>query len=164
MIDSTKLSDWLQVVGLFGVIASLIFVGMQMKQDREVAILAAYQARTDLTAGSIVAWMDNDDFRAAARKARAPGAGPDTLAPEELQLVVMQAAAQMYMTENVFFQYESGYLPDDHWQKSRAVFKDSLSRWPLRQVYENDPDDWRPSFGALIKEILAEIDAERSTQ
>ena len=34
-MDSAKLNDWLQVVGLFGVIASLIFVGLQMKQDRD---------------------------------------------------------------------------------------------------------------------------------
>ena len=70
----------------------------------------------------------------------------------------------MYMTENVFFQYESGYLPEDHWQKSRAVFKRSLSRWPLRSVYENTPELWRASFGEIIEEILGEIDAEEATQ
>lgn len=36
-MDTSKLNDWLQVVGLFGVIASLIFVGLQMKQDRAIA-------------------------------------------------------------------------------------------------------------------------------
>lgn len=163
-MDSSKLNEWLHVVGLFGVIASLLFVGLQMKQDRDVAILAAYQARTDLTAESIVAWMDNDNWRAADRKAREPGADPEDLNPDELQLVMMQAGAQMYMTENVFFQYESGYLPEDHWQKSRAVLKGSLSRWPLRTAYENNPDQWRKSFGVLIEEILAEIDAEGGMQ
>jgi hypothetical protein len=28
-MDSAKLNDWLQVVGMFAVVASLIFVGMQ---------------------------------------------------------------------------------------------------------------------------------------
>ena len=32
-----ELNDWLQVVGLFGVIVSLIFVGLQLKQDRQFA-------------------------------------------------------------------------------------------------------------------------------
>jgi hypothetical protein len=163
-VNSAKLNDWLQVIGLFGVIASLMFVGLQMQQDREVAILAAYQARTDLTVESIVSWMDNENFRTANLNARMPEAGPASLTPEERQLVMMQAAAQMYMTENVFFQYESGYLPEDHWQKSRAVLKGSLRRWPLRLVYEEDPEDWRPSFGVLIDEILAEIDAEEADQ
>ncbi len=29
--------DWLQILGQFGVIASLLFVGLQMKQDHEKA-------------------------------------------------------------------------------------------------------------------------------
>ena len=162
-MDSAKLNDWLQVVGLFGVIASLIFVGLQMKQDREVAVLAAYQSRTDLTVQTIVAWMDNEKYRAAERKSHVAGAGPGSLTPDELDLVMMRAVSQMFMTENVFFQYESGFLPEDHWQKTRALFKNSLRHWPLRLVYEGDPDEWRPSFGELIKEILAEIDGEDAT-
>ena len=47
-MDSAKLNDWLQVIGLFGVIASLIFVGLQMKQDREIALAGTYQDRTCL--------------------------------------------------------------------------------------------------------------------
>ncbi len=38
---STRLNEWLQVAGLFGVIASLMFVGLQMKQQQEIALSAA---------------------------------------------------------------------------------------------------------------------------
>ena len=34
---SKELNDWLQVVGLFGVLGGLIFVGLQLRQDRQVA-------------------------------------------------------------------------------------------------------------------------------
>ena len=44
-MSSSKLNDWLQVIGLFGVIASLVFVGLQMMQDREIALSAIYQER-----------------------------------------------------------------------------------------------------------------------
>jgi hypothetical protein len=36
-MDSSKLNDWLQVVGIFAVVASLIFVGLQMKQTDDIA-------------------------------------------------------------------------------------------------------------------------------
>ncbi len=36
-MDSRKLSEWLQVVGLFSVLGGLIFVGMQLRLDRQVA-------------------------------------------------------------------------------------------------------------------------------
>jgi hypothetical protein len=36
-MDSNKLNDWLQLVGLFGVIASLVFVGVQVRQTQVIA-------------------------------------------------------------------------------------------------------------------------------
>jgi hypothetical protein len=35
-MDSAKLNDWLQVIGIFALVASLIFVGLQMKQTQEI--------------------------------------------------------------------------------------------------------------------------------
>ena len=37
-MNTEKLRDWLQIGGLFGVIASLVFVGLQMKLDRQIAL------------------------------------------------------------------------------------------------------------------------------
>jgi len=37
-MDSAKLNDWMQVVGIFAVVASLVFVGLQMRQDRDIAV------------------------------------------------------------------------------------------------------------------------------
>lgn len=48
-MDSAKLNDWLQVLGMFAVVASLIFVGLQMRQDHEIALSAIYQARAQMT-------------------------------------------------------------------------------------------------------------------
>ncbi len=45
-MDSAKLNDWMQVVGIFAVVASLIFVGLQMIQDREIALAGQYQERS----------------------------------------------------------------------------------------------------------------------
>jgi hypothetical protein len=36
-LDSAKINDWAQVIGIFALVASLMFVGLQMKQDREIA-------------------------------------------------------------------------------------------------------------------------------
>ena len=36
---SKELNDWLQVVGLFGVLGGLIFVGLQLQLDRRIAVL-----------------------------------------------------------------------------------------------------------------------------
>ena len=35
-IDSEKVNDWLQIVGMFGIMASLIFVGVQVRQTQVI--------------------------------------------------------------------------------------------------------------------------------
>jgi hypothetical protein len=35
-MDSAKLNDWLQVIGIFALVASLVFVGLQLKQTQEI--------------------------------------------------------------------------------------------------------------------------------
>ena len=35
-MDSEKVNDWLQIVGMFGIIASLVFVGVQVRQTQSI--------------------------------------------------------------------------------------------------------------------------------
>jgi len=37
-VDATKLNDWMQIVGIFAVVGSLIFVGMEMRQAQEISM------------------------------------------------------------------------------------------------------------------------------
>ena len=41
---SKELNDWLQVIGLFGVLGGLVFVGLQLRLDRQVALAGATEA------------------------------------------------------------------------------------------------------------------------
>jgi hypothetical protein len=45
-VKSTKLRDWLEIVGLFSVVASLIFVGMQMRQEVAIAATESVWSRS----------------------------------------------------------------------------------------------------------------------
>jgi hypothetical protein len=42
-MDSQKLHDWLQVIGIAAIVASLIFVGLQLKQSDEIALAEALE-------------------------------------------------------------------------------------------------------------------------
>ena len=59
-MNTGKLNDWLQVVGLFALVGSLIFVGLQMRQTQEIALSQAYQARTDQAIAIALAALEND--------------------------------------------------------------------------------------------------------
>lgn len=45
-MDLAKLNDWMQVLGIFALVASLIFVGLQMKQGHEIALAGQFQERS----------------------------------------------------------------------------------------------------------------------
>ncbi len=44
---SERFNYWLQILGMVGIIGSLVFVGLQLKQSQEIAIANQYQARLD---------------------------------------------------------------------------------------------------------------------
>lgn len=46
-VTTAKLRDWLEVVGLFSVVASLIFVGMQMRQEAAIAATDSVWSRSN---------------------------------------------------------------------------------------------------------------------
>ena len=40
MMKKVSLDVWIQLLGMIGVIASLVFVGLQMRQSQEIALAA----------------------------------------------------------------------------------------------------------------------------
>ena len=44
MMDSAKINDWMQIIGIFAVVASLVFVGMQLQQEDRAASLQVNEA------------------------------------------------------------------------------------------------------------------------
>ena len=158
-MDSAKLNDWLQVVGLFGVIGSLIFVGLQMKQDREIALSAISQSRTENTMQSITDHLANPFWMSGMDKIEAGDSG--SLTPSERRAISWYGTTVLYNFENMHFQYINGFVTAEHWTKARETLK-SIMRSPAgtRTTYEATKGTWRASFQDVLDEILAEIDAE----
>ena len=68
-METSKISDWLQVMGMFGVMASLVFVGLQMKQTQEIALSSIYQSRSDATVEQVMAAASSPDILGVLAKA-----------------------------------------------------------------------------------------------
>ena len=67
-MQSRPQRDWLQIIGQFGVVASLLFVGLQMRQEQEIALSAAYQARTATLVDFLTAMATDEVTRSAFSK------------------------------------------------------------------------------------------------
>ena len=49
-----------ELVGLFSIVFSLIFVGLQLQQGQKIALSQAYQARAESSMASIFATLESD--------------------------------------------------------------------------------------------------------
>jgi hypothetical protein len=147
--------DWLQIVGQFGVVASLIFVGLQMKQDQEIALSAAYQARTATLIEFLTTLASDEVTRSALAKTTT---GTGDLTPEERVAAIVIAMAGRELMQNSHYQYSQGYLDEEHWQMVRRIIRQQLQN-PVTRDGLLDASV-RPSFRQVVEEIDREMRAE----
>ena len=162
-MNSSKINDWLQVVGLFGVIGSLIFVGLQMKQDQEIALSVAAQSRAELTVQFMLDRSNNPYYLSG--KAKVDNDAMDTLTAEERESLTLSYMAQLFLYENIHDQYERGFINDERWIGTRENIAGSLGKGrPMRLVYEATESRWRSSFRKVVDELIVEVDAEAGSE
>ena len=63
--------DTIEFVGLIAIVGSLVFVGLQLRQDRVVAEANQYQARAEMRLGNIRALLESDSAIPVMTKAEA---------------------------------------------------------------------------------------------
>ena len=162
-MDSAKLNDWMQVVGIFAVVASLIFVGLQMRQDREIALAGQYQERSAM---AVEYWngkaQSEYDLRFYGNNVIADpkwsGVFGDADTPEEVGKAYISVRTSFVALDNHHFQYESGFYNEETWQAFRGHLRFYLSRSPVaRSMVRNQAEIFRPTFHAVCEQILDEI-------
>jgi hypothetical protein len=159
-VDSAKLNDWLQVIGLFGVIASLIFVGLQMKQDREIALSDAYQARTATAIDFQASVVSSPELLDAQLRVQANGFENVSARDRILYTTYVRMGLNIY--ENVYFQYMNGFIDDEHWSRTQSQIRQFLLSPPNRVAIRQDIDAglWRESFSEYLVNQLDKLGSE----
>lgn len=157
MVDSAKVNDWLQVVGMFGVIASLIFVGMQMKQTHEIALSSTYQARSDAAMEFLVSGVDSLTLLSAYAKTYSGRSGDLTM--QEAIAMELYLGANMVQFENNHLQYKMGFLSEEHWQRNIAELECLFALPEHRQMMRYAA--FRDSFQEVIDVIINEASNSR---
>jgi hypothetical protein len=162
-MDSNKLNDWMQVIGIFALVASLIFVGFQIKQTHEIAISSAYQERTATAIEMITANAANENGLAAWYRPQT-AADLDSLSPEEAWAGRQMSLGLLLAYDNNHFQFESGFISGDAWATIRVDMKSAMTM-PFFRRYalgRAEAGRLRPSFREVIMKVDRELAAEAS--
>ena len=163
-MDSAKLNDWAQVVGIFALVASLVFVGLQLKQSQDIALAQASQTATSTTVEMMISIAENPLFLSSSAKIQSGAA--DALTMEERIAMGRYAGALLFMYQDQYLQYTKGFVTEERWQASRVNigrFVGGDAPLPLREVYEDDPDRYSESFQAVIGAAIRKTDEQRGS-
>jgi len=148
MVDRTQ--SWLQMVGLIGVIASLMFVGFELKQSRDIAIAQMYQDRAALDI-QVRSYMAPSERIYDALQKSAEG---KELTSQE-QIAVNRAIGNILIYwETNHLLYEMGMLDDEHWEASLRSIDYISGIAHFDAAWNDERSSFRKSFQMVVDERL----------
>ena len=154
-MNSAKLNDWIQVIGIFALVSSLIFVGLQIKQTSEIALSQVSLTRASSAAETIMTFASNEHAMSAIGKGFA--GQDDSITEAEALAGYYSVIAILYLWENTYYQYQLGFIPEDQWRIVRERVKTIMKENSFaRSAIRRRSTRMRPS----MREMLDEIDAE----
>ena len=146
MSNKLDINAVVQLLGMLGIIISLIFVGLEMRQSQRIAIAGQYQARAAMNAASIQAAIEAGiDFSAQS------GLSQSNLTPEE-QVQQRNFTNLAYTRiENDYYQYQQGLIDEETWEKKLFSIRSWYNNCDLRGVWERRSQFFTSDLIDLIK-------------
>jgi hypothetical protein len=151
-VNTEKVSDWLQIVASFGVVVSLVFVGLQLRQTQEIALSQTYQGRTANTVETNIGSINSPAFLSGMAKLYTRS--DNDLTMQEAVALEYHMGTVLTMLENNHLQYQQGFLSEEHWQRNLDELRCQVTVPFLREIATAWP--LRDSFDAVIAEVIRE--------
>ena len=152
-----RIRDWLEVIGIFGLIVSLIFVGFEMRQSQRIALSSIYQSRADSSMRIRMAPLESEALLSGVAKRRVD----ETLTAEEEEAIWSRTAGNLIYLENMHYQYLQGFISEEHWQTNIAEIRGLMTqsqRLRERALEANCSNSvWRESFCVQLKNAAESI-------
>ena len=107
MVDSARLNDWIQAVGIFAVVASLVFVGIEVRQNSVATRSATNAAVKDSFLELNLTIASSPEL---ARAMVTSAENPDDALPEDRLRVLALWRALFHVWSNVHRQHLNGTI------------------------------------------------------
>ena len=148
---SEKVKLIIEIIGIAAIVASLIFVGLQMRQTHEIALVTLTQMRSDAGRELATAQIGSEPLLSIDRKVQAG----EALTPYETMTRSLQPFVFFNQFENSHFLYTTGYITEEQWQSDLAAINYYMTIEPYyRQYWDDYKHIFRESYVASIEESL----------
>ena len=107
-----NLDTWIQLIGMLGVLAGLVFVGLELQQSQQIAIANAIQGRNQMQSNYLLAPLEG---QLEAVQLRLPQ-DYQKLSPTQLLIRQQLILHRSVTITNAWQQYSLGLLTEEAWQ------------------------------------------------
>jgi len=154
------LGQMITILANIGVIAGIVFLGVELRQTQSSMQSQAYQAR----AFDGIAWdfqvLNNENLRRVDYKLTFDGFAPNSLDEDERQIALYLMDTVKIDADNEHYQYQNGFL-DPAFYGSTTVPMIRLYAPIWRELGISEP---RPEFQQEVDRILADQMASKSDE
>jgi len=138
-----------QLSGLAGVMASLIFVGLELRQSQTIALAAQAQQRAAMLMDSSNAWLESGlDFQSIVFEQNY-----DAVISKPMAAMRISAHQNWFLYENDYEQYSLGLMPDDIWQVKLRGIDRIYNICEERPIYESRAPMFSDNFRAIVESL-----------
>lgn len=133
-VNSSRLRDNLEIVGIFGVVISLLFVGYELRQSSKIAKIEAYEAYTSNTIDITLEMSSNPELAGLVMRSF-NDLKAEELSGEQYAMLFSYFLAQVHSKSGIHAAIEEGILPASFGASlEHTTFFDNdifRSMWPL---------------------------------
>jgi hypothetical protein len=142
----------MQIIGIFAVVLSLIFVGLQMRQTQEIARATLYQMRSDSSREVGGVMIENEHAREIS--VRVGAEGTQNLSPADALQYFLICDSVLGHFENSHHLFTLGFLADEQWDADRRQLSRLMGGMCRPAWTQETRDGLRSSFADEIDDIL----------
>jgi hypothetical protein len=151
MITVADLAHIADIVAAIGIIGSMIFVGVQLRQNTRSVRSSALQQNTDHWQ-NYYAFLADPKFAATFAKG---SAGHDLEQAEFNQFFLLCRALLMGM-ENQHYQFQQGLIDKEAYAGFQVVMKEQIAAFPgIRAMWQLTRHCYSADFGRFLDQIVA---------
>ncbi len=137
----------IQLFGMIGIIGSLLFVGLEMRQTQKIAIAGQHQARSALTA-QVIRAVDEKGFDV--QSVYFEKNYNYEFSPIEIS---HRNAVHLgyFVYENDFYQFREGLMDQATWDSKLAGLKGLYDQCSMRSIYKTRSATFSKDFVEIIE-------------
>jgi hypothetical protein len=153
-----------EIMGVVTIIAALIFVGLQLRQNAEQTRISNNQAALNNWNELSFAYANHPEMIEFYNQHTHPDLKEHRVSSPELQRHMYYLTAAMQSINNTHRQWREGNLPDDTWRAFRAGLLDMFTDNHLTHEYWQNVGEmpyFDDDFRQLIGEVIAEAHVAR---